>query len=132
MRRFMWMGFGSLFAGIGTVGIVVPLLPTTPLYLLAVWAYFKASPRHARRMLRHPRYGPILRAWIRHKAIPRPAKALATGLVALSWITLWLGGVRFDVLAGLTLFFAGLLAFIWSRPVPRREPSRVAPQSKPR
>ncbi|MCP5426396.1 MAG: DUF454 family protein [Gammaproteobacteria bacterium] len=88
MKRQFWMGFGSVFAFLGTVGIFLPLLPTTPLYLLAVWAYFNASPRHALRLLRHPRYGPALRAWMRHKAIPRKAKYLATFILVLSWITL--------------------------------------------
>ena len=117
MKRMLWIGFGGLFAGIGTVGIVVPLLPTTPLYLLALWAYCKASPRHARRLLRHPRHGPVLRAWIRHKAIPRNAKLLASVLLLTSWVTLWIGGTRLEVLTFLTLLLLGIALFIWSRPV---------------
>jgi uncharacterized membrane protein YbaN (DUF454 family) len=117
MKHILWMSLGGLFAGVGTVGIVVPLLPTTPLYLLALWAYFKASPRHARRLLRHPRYGPVLRAWVRHKAIPLKAKLLATFLLALSWITLFLGGMPLRIIAFPSLLFAGVAAFVWSRPV---------------
>jgi len=105
-----------MFAAFGTLGVVVPLLPTTPLYLVALWAYFKASPRRARRLLRHPRYGPVLRAWIRHKAIPRKAKWLATFLLTLSWFTLLFGGMHLKLLLFPGMLFLCMGIFIWTRP----------------
>lgn len=36
---------GCIAVGAGTIGIVVPGLPTTPLVLLASWCFYKSSPR---------------------------------------------------------------------------------------
>lgn len=121
MMRPLYLGLAYLCTGIGAIGVVMPLLPTTPFLLVAVWAGFRGSPSLARRILRNRQFGPIIRAWHRERAIPTRAKFLACALLAASWLTLWLMGTRWEVLAFLTLFFTCVATFLLTRGRPVAE-----------
>ena len=76
---------GSLSLGLGILGIFVPLLPTTPLLLLAAALYFKSSPRLYAWLVGHPRLGRYILSFREHRAIPLHAKVLS---VSLLWLTI--------------------------------------------
>ena len=75
--RTGWLLLGLVLAGIGLIGIVVPLLPTTDFMLLALPCFARSSPRLEAWLLNHPRFGPGLRAWRSERAVPRNAKTMA-------------------------------------------------------
>ena len=62
----------------GILGIFLPGLPTTVFILVAAWAAARGSDRLERRLLEHPRFGPVIGAWRQHRAVPRRAKWAAT------------------------------------------------------
>ena len=43
--RYLWLGVGMIALALGTAGIVLPLLPTVPFYLLAAFCFAKGSER---------------------------------------------------------------------------------------
>ncbi|AVF05719.1 DUF454 domain-containing protein [Devosia sp. I507] len=77
--------------GLGIVGAFLPLLPTTPLLILATWFFARSSPRLERWLLEHPRFGGLLRAWRDQGAIPRRAKILACCGIAVGVVFFWIG-----------------------------------------
>lgn len=77
MTRFALMAAGWLCVAIGLVGAVLPVLPTTPFLLLALWAFARSSPRFHSWLSNHRLFGPSLTAWERHRVIPLRAKVLA-------------------------------------------------------
>jgi len=59
----LWFLLGTIFLSLGSIGIFVPLLPTTPLVLLAAACYAKSSPKAHQRLLDNKYFGPMLRNW---------------------------------------------------------------------
>jgi hypothetical protein len=68
---------------------VLPLLPTTPFVLLAAFCFSRASQRYEQWLLTHPRFGPMVRDWRDHHAVPLAAKRLAWAMMTVSSVTAW-------------------------------------------
>ncbi len=81
-----WASFllGWLFFGIGLLGAFLPMLPTTPFMLLALWAFSASSPRFHDWLFHHRIFGPPLQAWRRERVVPRGVKAVALGSMGAS------------------------------------------------
>lgn len=82
-QRGLWLGAGVLALLTGVVGIVLPVLPTTPFVILAAFCFTRGDERWERWLLRHPRFGPMLRAWRARRVIPWRAKLLAWAMMVL-------------------------------------------------
>lgn len=90
--HWTYIGVGWVFTGLGIVGAFVPVMPTTPFLLVALWAFSKSSPRLQKWLLEHPRYGPTLRDWHKYGAIRPSIKAvsitaMAVSVVMVYWMT---------------------------------------------
>jgi uncharacterized protein len=118
MRRMSYLTLAYGCIGAGALGLIVPLLPTTPFLIVAAWAAPKGSPTLDRWLREHPRYGRMLAAWREERAVPVRAKAMAVLLLAFSWLVLWLGGLGSIALVGLGLFFCLVAGFVLTRPNP--------------
>lgn len=84
--RRAWQGFAVVCVGLGGLGAVLPLVPTTPFLLLAAWAASRSSPELHDWLYQHPRYGPVLRDWRDHRALRPRVKRLALLLITASWL----------------------------------------------
>jgi uncharacterized membrane protein YbaN (DUF454 family) len=45
LTRGLWIALGCVCLGLGTVGIVLPILPTVPFYMATVFCFAKGSER---------------------------------------------------------------------------------------
>lgn len=97
MRRGLWYVVGMVALGCGLIGIALPVVPTVPFLLVAVWAFARSSPALRAKILAHPVYGPPIQAWEEHGVIGRFAKfcaltAMISGVVLSIWLELpqWL------------------------------------------
>ena len=81
LARALWLGVGSLSLVAGVIGIVLPLLPTTPFLLLTAFCYARGSERLHRWLISHQRLGPPIEHWRRYGAISRRAKRISRGLL---------------------------------------------------
>jgi uncharacterized membrane protein YbaN (DUF454 family) len=116
--RLLWQSLGVTCVALGVVGIVLPLLPTTPFLLLAAYAFGKSSPRLHAWITNHPRFGPPLREWKDHGAISRRAKTLAVGTMAAMYIAGLAFGVSTRVLIIQAVVMSCCSLFILTRPSP--------------
>ena len=109
--RYLWLLLGLAATACGIVGAALPLLPTTPFLLVAVYAFAHSSPRLHAWLLDHPQFGPLINDWQAHGAIARPVKITAIvvmlGALGLSWLmgfALWIIGLQAGVLCIVALF----------------------------
>lgn len=72
---YKWLGF--LFIGVGIIGIVLPILPTTPFLLLSAACFAKGSPKWHKWLIEHRWLGPILRDWYDNRCISLKTKCVA-------------------------------------------------------
>ena len=101
----MFVGLGFLMVALGTAGIFLPLLPTTPFLLLAAYLFARSSGRWHSWLLSHRYFGPYIHAF-RNKTGLTPSQKLRIGL-------------SFTVVIAISLYLAphvmvkALLAAIW-------------------
>ena len=84
-KRYFLIIAGWLSVALGVIGIVLPLLPTTPFILLAGGCFAKSSPRFHRWLLEHAFFGPLIKSYQGNQGIPRKVKIRA---IVFIWITL--------------------------------------------
>lgn len=90
MQRIILIIIGWLAVVLGTLGVVLPVLPTTPFILLAAWCFARSSPRFHAWLLYRSWFGSYLRFWQKHHAMPRGVKPRAILLILLTFaISLW-------------------------------------------
>ena len=110
MQRIILIIIGWIAVVLGTLGVVLPLLPTTPFILLAAWCF-------ARWLLYRSWFGGYLRHWQKHRAMPPGAKPRAILLILVTFaISLWLVNMMW-VRGLLLVILACLLIFMWRIPV---------------
>ena len=119
--RLVAMAAGWISLILGIIGIFLPLLPTTPFVLLSAYCFSKSSPRLHHWLIHQPRLGPMIQNWEQQGSISQNAKVTATvlmvGLFSLSLLFLDLS-LLFK--SSLVCTGAGVLGFIWTRPLPLR------------
>lgn len=121
LRRPLLLGTGWLCVGLGMLGIVMPLLPTTPFLLVAIWAFSRSSPEMAEKIRSHPLAGRYVRDWEDEGVIPTGAKIIAIVMMSTMFGYLYFGTSApawAVIAAGLTM--AGAAAYVLSRPSKRR------------
>ena len=77
MPKFILISFGFVFVALGGVGLVLPVMPTTPFLLLAAACFARSSPRFHEWLLNISVFGSLIRNWQETRSIPRKAKLLA-------------------------------------------------------
>lgn len=69
LLRYFWIGLGILSLILGTAGIVLPLLPTVPFYLLTIFCFSKGSKRLHQWFLQTDLYKKHLADFVQHKTM---------------------------------------------------------------
>ncbi|MEL0167225.1 MAG: YbaN family protein [Pseudomonadaceae bacterium] len=116
---WFWRSLASLCVTLGAIGVVVPGLPTTPFLLVAAWASARGWPELEARLLLHPHYGPLIRDWREHRAVPRRAKWAASALMLSSILMIWLLPSPLWLRWSLPLFLCCVAGWLWTRPEPQ-------------
>ena len=84
MIRLFWLTCGVLALTLGIIGIILPLLPTTPFVLLAAAAFAKCSTTLYDYLAKNKYFGTIIKSWEENRTIPLRAKIISALMMSIS------------------------------------------------
>lgn len=76
---------GLIALGLGILGAFLPVLPTTPFLLLAAALFLRGNRKLYDWLLNHPKLGPYISNFLKHKSIPLRIKIIS---ISTLWLTL--------------------------------------------
>lgn len=83
--RSLFFFAGTITLVLGAIGVVFPILPTTPFLLLSLACYLRSSERMTHWLLNNKYFGSYLRNYKEGKGIPMKTKLFA---ITVLWITI--------------------------------------------
>ena len=118
IKKYLFIGLGSLLVCLGFIGIVIPGIPTTPFLLLSAWFFSKSSSFLENWLINHKLFGPLIRDWNEHKSISRKSKIIAVIIIIPTFTFSIYSSLNMiiDILLGITCI--SLCAYLISRPEP--------------
>jgi len=93
LKNKFYIAAGFFFVVLGAIGIVLPILPTTPFLLIAAGLFLRSSGRLYLWLTNHRYLGPFIRNYRLYRAVP-----LSTKLFALAFLYTTIGYSVFFVL----------------------------------
>ena len=83
--RYLLIIAGTIFLGLGIIGIFLPILPTTPFLLLAAACYARSSKRFYDWLLNNKWFGTYIKNYHEGRGVPLKVKVFT---ISLLWITI--------------------------------------------
>jgi len=84
-KRLFFLSVGSTLLGIGVIGIIIPVLPTTPFILASAFFYGKSSKRLDNWISNSPYFGSYIENYKTKNGVPLNVKLTSIGFL---WLTL--------------------------------------------
>ena len=117
MLKILYQVGGSISIGLAMTGLFLPVLPTTPFVLLAIFLFGKSQPEKIQEIMQHPRLGPFVQDYLDPQGIPMKSKIKA---LLVLWISILISIIFFIPLTAikmLILSIASLVSiWIWMKP----------------
>lgn len=106
-RKSLWLAVALIAFGLGTLGIVLPILPTVPLYLLTAFGFAKSSNRLHNRFLNSRLYRKYLLPYRTAGGLPLKVK-----IPLVIWVTVQIALVAYLLQAHLFWLLFLLLLYV--------------------
>ena len=83
MKRIIYLILGFITTFLGIIGIIIPIIPTTPFLLLSAFFFLRSSQKLYNWLLNHKVLGKYIYNYMPYKAIPKKAKIAAITLIVV-------------------------------------------------
>lgn len=113
--RILYVTLGWISLVVGIIGVVTPILPTTPFVLLSGYCFARGSERFYNWIMAHKYFGPMIRAFQEEKRIPLKVKIFATAMIAISMsITAIFFVKKIYAIAAMASVGIAVIVYIWT------------------
>lgn len=85
IKKTVFLFLGLILTFLGIIGIFIPVLPTTPLLLLASYCYVRSSEKLYLWLINHRIFGRYIRDYNKYRAVDKKSKTIA---VILIWVSM--------------------------------------------
>lgn len=114
--KYSYLSLGGLCVALGTIGVLVPGLPTTVFMIVALWAFTKSSPKMRDWLYNHRHFGPALQNWVKHRSIPTRARQIALASLLISALVIGQTVSGLACLAFILFVCTPVASFLWTLP----------------
>lgn len=94
LLRLILIGVGWFSIACALLGLFLPLVPTVPFLLLALFSFSKSSDRFHSWLVEHRHFGPLLKDYLVHGGMSLKAKSVAISAIWVSFPVSVLGFVE--------------------------------------
>lgn len=81
--RYLWMALGMVCLVLGTIGVVLPILPTVPFYMATLFCFAKSSEKLHSWFLGTSLYKKHLESFVANRSMTRKSKLTIMGTVTV-------------------------------------------------
>ena len=117
MLKILYQVGGSISIGLAMTGLFLPVLPTTPFVLLAIFLFGKSQPEKIQEIIQHPRLGPFVQDYLDPQGIPLKSKIKA---LLVLWFSILISVTFFIPLIAIKLLILSIASlvsiWIWMKP----------------
>lgn len=108
---------GFVFLGLGFIGMVLPLLPTTIFWIFAAWLFAKSHPEMQAKIYQWPKVGPVVEDFLEQGKISKATKKAAIlGIILVGGLSLYFSPLPDIYSFGVIAVFAAVILYIVTRP----------------
>ena len=108
---------GTMALILGIIGAFIPVLPTTPLILLAAWCYIRSSKKFYEWLINNERFGKTIEDYHEGRGITKNTKIRAIGMM---WLMITISAYFFitsiPIIAFLYLIAVSVTFYLYRQP----------------
>lgn len=130
MKKLFWNILGFLSLGLAYIGVVTPGFPYSIWVVAAAYCFSKGSERMHRWIYNHKIFGPFLTNWNERRVFPQKMRYLMLGMMSLSLILMYTGGVKPVGIISTAVFMALVAIWAWRFPNSVEEHDRRKAEGK--
>ena len=117
IKKGAYFVIGTLALILGIIGAFLPVLPTTPLILLAAWCYIRSSKEFYEWLISNERFGKTIEDYHRGRGITKNTKTRA---IVMMWLMITISAYFFitsiPLIAFLYLIAVSVTIYIYRQP----------------
>jgi uncharacterized membrane protein YbaN (DUF454 family) len=116
IKKIFWNVLGFISLGLAYIGVITPGFPYSIWVVFAAYCFSKGSERMHRWIYNHKIFGPFLTNWNQKRVFPQKMRYLMLGMMSLSLILMWTGGVKPIGIISTAVFMVLVAVWAWRFP----------------